>query len=81
MSTYAVIGAEPLLTLVRTACHKPVWLCTFRTVEVACACSTYGDVIPGPVLNDRIASYVHLFNLYWYARWVARVGLFSLAML
>lgn len=32
------------------------------------ACSTYGDVIPGHVLADRIASYIHIFNLYWYVR-------------
>ncbi|KAK9822442.1 hypothetical protein WJX74_011023 [Apatococcus lobatus] len=28
----------------------------------------YGEVIPGYVLSERIASYVHLFNLYWYVR-------------
>lgn len=28
----------------------------------------YGKAIPGHVLTERIASYVHLFNLYWYAR-------------
>lgn len=25
----------------------------------------YGDAIPGHVLNDRVSSYVHMFNLYW----------------
>jgi hypothetical protein len=30
--------------------------------------SLYGDAIPGRVLADRLASYVHLFNLYWYSR-------------
>ncbi|CAL5221453.1 g3645 [Coccomyxa viridis] len=30
--------------------------------------SFYGDAIPGQVLADRIASFVHVFNLYWYAR-------------
>lgn len=28
----------------------------------------YGDPIPGQTLCDRIASYVHLFTLYWYVR-------------
>lgn len=28
----------------------------------------YGDAIPGQTLCDRIASYVHLFTLYWYVR-------------
>ena len=31
-------------------------------------CSFYGDAIPGHVLADRVASFVHVFNLYWYAR-------------
>ena len=31
-------------------------------------CSFYGDIIPGQVLADRVASFVHVFNLYWYAR-------------
>lgn len=30
--------------------------------------SFYGDSIPGQTLCDRIASYVHLFTLYWYVR-------------
>lgn len=30
--------------------------------------NVYGDAIPGHVLADRIASYVHIFNLYWYVR-------------
>ena len=30
--------------------------------------SFYGDIIPGQVLADRVASFVHVFNLYWYAR-------------
>ncbi len=34
-------------------------------------CSLYGDSIPGRVLADRLASYVHLFNLYWYSRCAA----------
>eukprot|EP00887_Chlorella_sp_A99_P000786 scaffold5.g786.t1 len=28
----------------------------------------YGGPIPGHVLAERIASYVHIFNLYWYVR-------------
>ena len=32
-------------------------------------CSVYGDIIPGHVLADRIASYIHIFNLYWYVRY------------
>ncbi len=28
----------------------------------------YGDMIPGHVLGERLASYVHLFNLYWSMR-------------
>lgn len=34
-------------------------------------CSVYGDIIPGHVLADRIASYIHIFNLYWYVRYGA----------
>lgn len=30
--------------------------------------SFYGEAIPGNVLCERIASYKHLFNLYWYTR-------------
>lgn len=28
----------------------------------------YGHPVPGHVLADRLASYVHIFNLYWYVR-------------
>lgn len=28
----------------------------------------YGHCIPGHVLAERLASYVHVFNLYWYVR-------------
>ena len=47
--------------------------CVTRTLEaeqsvVLPVCSTYGDVIPGHVLADRIATYIHIFNLYWYVR-------------
>ena len=31
-------------------------------------CKIYGNPIPGSLLCERIASYVHLFNLYWYTR-------------
>jgi hypothetical protein len=34
----------------------------------AVLCSFYGESIPGNVLCERIASYKHLFNLYWYTR-------------
>lgn len=30
--------------------------------------SFYGDPIPGHVLAERVASYMHVFNLYWYVR-------------
>lgn len=30
--------------------------------------SFYGDPIPGKVLAERLASHIHLFNLYWYVR-------------
>ncbi|EFN57835.1 hypothetical protein CHLNCDRAFT_56088 [Chlorella variabilis] len=30
--------------------------------------SFYGDPIPGHVLAERLGSYVHVFNLYWYVR-------------
>lgn len=30
--------------------------------------SFYGDAIPTQVLADRLASYLHLFTLYWYLR-------------
>ena len=36
--------------------------------------SLYGDSIPGRVLADRLASYVHLFNLYWYSRRACAAG-------
>ncbi len=35
-----------------------------------CAHRFYGDAIPGTVLCERIASYMHAFNLYWYMRYV-----------
>lgn len=45
--------------------------------------SMYGDAIPGSVLADRVASYVHVFNLYWYD-WArpphARLDALSLAL-
>ena len=37
-------------------------------VAMSVACRFYGEVIPGYELSERIASYVHLFNLYWYVR-------------
>jgi 20S proteasome subunit alpha 7 len=30
--------------------------------------SFYGEPIPGHVLAERVASFVHVFNLYWYVR-------------
>lgn len=30
--------------------------------------STYGEPIPGHVLNERIASYVHIFSMHWSTR-------------
>ncbi|KAL6749261.1 20S proteasome alpha subunit G [Haematococcus lacustris] len=37
-----------------------------RAVEEAAAYKRfYGDLIPGHVLAERVASYMHLFNLYW----------------
>lgn len=30
--------------------------------------SFYGEPIPGRVLCERLASYMHLFNLYWSMR-------------
>lgn len=30
--------------------------------------SFYGDPIPGHVLAERVASFMHVFNLYWYVR-------------
>lgn len=30
--------------------------------------SFYGDPVPGHVLAERVASFVHVFNLYWYVR-------------
>lgn len=53
-------------------CCQPV---SMRYVAPHCAvlphavlCSFYGESIPGNVLCERIASYKHLFNLYWYTR-------------
>lgn len=37
-------------------------------------CSFYGDPIPGHVLAERVASYVHVFNLYWCALCALHVG-------
>lgn len=34
----------------------------------------YGEAIPGNVLAERVASYVHLFNLYWSLRCVELQG-------
>lgn len=31
-------------------------------------CSFYGDLIPGQVLADRLAAFIHVFTLYWYVR-------------
>ena len=33
-----------------------------------CKRSVYGGRIPGQTLAERLASYVHVFNLYWYVR-------------
>ena len=30
--------------------------------------SFYGESIPGHVLADRLAAFVHVFTLYWYVR-------------
>jgi len=30
--------------------------------------SFYGDPVPGHVLAERVASFMHMFNLYWYVR-------------
>ncbi len=55
---------------------RPCWL-ALRVSDGApdavpcCAvlcCSFYGDPIPGHILAERVASYVHVFNLYWYVR-------------
>jgi hypothetical protein len=32
--------------------------------------SVYGDAIPGHVLAERLASFMHLYNLYWSVRYV-----------
>ena len=51
-------------------CLKGSFTCfQTQTPSLVCCCSFYGEQIPGHVLADRIASYVHLFNLYWYLRW------------
>ena len=39
--------------------------------------SFYGDPIPGHVLAERIASYMHVFNLYWYVRPFGVCGLLA----
>lgn len=36
--------------------------------EAATYKSFYGHPIPGHVLTERVASFVHVFNLYWYVR-------------
>lgn len=36
-----------------------------RTCTLTGRCRFYGESIPGHVLAERLASYVHLFNLYW----------------
>lgn len=30
--------------------------------------SFYGDLIPGHVLAERLATFIHVFTLYWYVR-------------
>ena len=58
-----------LLITNQNACLRP---CTCRCKCLMRLCgvlrSFYGDSIPGQVLADRVASFVHVFNLYWYAR-------------
>ena len=38
------------------------------SADTACVSSFYGDSIPGHLLSDRLASYMHVFNLYWHLR-------------
>ena len=39
--------------------------------------TAYESAIPGHVLSERVASYVHAFNLYWYARPYAATALLA----
>ena len=39
--------------------------------------TAYESPIPGHVLSERVASYVHAFNLYWYARPYAATALLA----
>ncbi len=41
------------------------WAEAQHPVAVAACRSFYGDPIPGHVLAERLATYSHLFNLYW----------------
>lgn len=55
------------------ACSMPAdHICSSaqRSTKECVGCRFYGETIPGYVLSERIASYVHLFNLYWYVRYV-----------
>ena len=62
---YAPTACELLHRFAGRACARLRWL---RSLPLLCARSFYGDSIPGHVLADRVASFVHVFNLYWYAR-------------
>lgn len=42
-----------------------------ETLLLVCAPRFYGEAIPGNVLCERVASYLHMYNLYWSVRWVA----------
>ena len=56
---------------IHTICCKmdAFWqACNNLTSWRSLPCSTYGEPIPGHVLNERIASYMHLFSMYWYLR-------------
>lgn len=54
-------------TLERVLLHNP----HINTLAGMMLCPRfYGDSIPGHVLAERIASYMHLYNLYWSVRWV-----------
>lgn len=60
---------------------KAVWYCSQVYLSASSSCcahspyrvwhvgrSFYGDLIPGHVLAERLATFIHVFTLYWYVR-------------
>lgn len=61
LSRCALHGRPVTYALLQVA----AWAEVQHQVAVAACRSFYGDPIPGHVLAERLATYSHLFNLYW----------------